>query len=282
MSDTNKSARLIVSELQDDLDSKFPNFAELTSVLMGKVFSSMFLKNTLHFSPTLLLGEPGIGKTSFLQYFTKKVNMVSSRIDMGNMTAGFVLTGTSQVWRNGQPGAIAKAFLSKDKRVANPVFILDEIDKVRSNSEHSVDQVLLPILEKETAREFKDEFLEGLTFDIRLASFFMTANRVDQMSDALLSRVTLVDIPAPTKEQKISILHGLYSNKVEEINGQGAYSPVLSDEVISALCADSLRTMDRDLSFALGNSLLRSGGDGVVAIELSDIHNNSRKSTIGF
>jgi ATP-dependent Lon protease len=279
----NASAIERVRRLQDELEWDYPNFQEVTRLLMGQLFACVTTSRPIRFHPMLLLGDPGVGKTSYLQDVCERLSLTFRRVDMGITTASFALTGSHESWSAGQPGVIAKTFLlEKDKAVANPVFILDEIDKSDGDRRYPVVPALLPLLERKTAQTFQDEFLEGVTFDLTHVSFFMTANRIDHLPDSFLSRVLVVEVPAPTLADKRSIAQRMYQKKLREMGIDGRYAGSLHQEITGLVCENSLREIDRDLSLAITNAMLRMGDGGEVTLMREDFRGTAKRPGMGF
>jgi ATP-dependent Lon protease len=279
------SIPLKIKTIQENLDAEYPNFKFVTKLLMGQLFSCLVRKVAICFQPLMLLGDAGIGKTSYAQHLSKLFGLHFKRIDMAGVTANFVLVGNNQGWSSGTPGLIAQTLLSGAAGSANPLFILDEVDKVGGNEGHDVGPALLALLEDQTARTFRDEFFAGVTFDLTQSTFFMTANRIDHMPDALLSRMLIADVPAPTMDEKISIVQRVYTKKLMAQDIFPKFVPTLSEELVVALCGDSLRTMDRDLTLSIANALFRAGitgKDTEIEILTEDLHTNTKKNGIGF
>ena len=106
----------------------------------------------------LLLGEPGLGKT----YFAKKLAHVLGTgfefVSMSSLTAGWVLTGASAQWHNARPGKVAQTLIEGE--YANPVVVLDEVDKAGGDAPYDPMGALYALLERDTATHFKDEFID--------------------------------------------------------------------------------------------------------------------------
>lgn len=272
-----------VTRLQEKMNDDYPNFADVTELLAGQLFSCLIRKVPIHFQSMLLLGDVGIGKTSYLHTWSEQLAIACKRVDMATVTAGFILTGSSSVWRGGQPGAIAKMFLKDAPLVANPIFILDEIDKVGDEYQHPIVESLLAVLEKRTAKKFQDEHLEGFSFDLTHASFFMTANSVHGMPDYLLSRLLVIDVPAPTTVQKHKILHQIYLGKLKEMGMENQYAGTVPTALVDTLSIKSLRDIDRDVALAITRAMLRADiGNGVITLQSDDFHEASPRTSMGF
>ncbi|MHB1631307.1 MAG: AAA family ATPase [Acidithiobacillus sp.] len=266
--------------IKQDVD--YPNFQEVTRLLMGQLLSCGVTERPIQFQPMLLLGDPGIGKTSYLHDLSTRLSLPCKRVDMTSTSAGWVLTGTHPTWSGGQPGAIAKMYLVDHPGVSNPVFILDEVDKSADDRRFPVTSALLPLLEKRTARSFQDEYLEGVFFDLTQSTFFLTANRIDTLSDALLSRMLVVDVPSPTLREKRVIAQRMYQRRIGDLGLAGRYEENLCPEIIDKICDGSLREVDRDLSLAITNAMLRMEDGETVSIGEEDFHDMVKKHGVGF
>lgn len=265
-----------------ELDHDFPNFKSVTRILLGQVLSCSLAGQPLHFQPMVLLGDAGIGKTSYLQAVCDRLSVYSKRVDMGNVSAGFALSGSHGVWRGGQPGIVAKTFLTVEPCVANPVFILDEIDKAQGSDQHPVYPALLPMIERATAKTFQDEFLEGITIDLSYASFVMTANSVKDLPDSFQSRVIVIDVPAPTPAEKRIITERMYTIKKQDMLVTERYAEHLDAAMLDKLCTKSLRDVDRMLTLAMTNALMRMGGADKVVISEADLEMGHIEKRVGF
>lgn len=137
-----------------------------------------------------------------------------------------------------------------EMRVFNPVIVLDEIDKGSSTSHGLADAVqdlLLPLLERETSASFEDEYIQT-AMDLSGVSWVATANSIDNLPPALLSRFDIYFIDPLTREQQGSILNGLVEEIAHE-HGFDCIDAVLSAEVIDALLGMklSMRELRREL-----------------------------------
>lgn len=153
--------------------------------------------------PILLTGEPGVGKTQFALKLAEILGVPTQKWSAGSAQANFQLTGGDSAWRNARPGMIFD-MLAKGS-AATPVLVLDEVDKIGDDGRYPVTPVLLDLLEAETARAFQDTFLR-MPFDASRIICVLTANNIDAVPPALLSRVEVFDIRAPDPEQRLQII----------------------------------------------------------------------------
>jgi len=153
--------------------------------------------------PILLTGEPGVGKTQFALKLAEILGVPMRKWSAGSSQASFQLTGGDSAWRNARPGMIFE-MLAKGSS-ATPVLVLDELDKLGDDGRYPVTPVLLDLLEADTARTFQDTFLR-MPFDASRIICVLTANDVDGVPPALLSRVEVFNIQAPDPEQRLQII----------------------------------------------------------------------------
>lgn len=158
--------------------------------------------------PILLVGKPGTGKTRFCNRLAELLGTPSSVINMAGMSDVKFLKGSTRGWASARPSRIVEK-LMQDK-VANPIFILDEIDKVSHHSYNGdPSAALLDLLEPKNASRYHDLFL--LTeCDLSACMYIATSNSLDTMPEPLLSRFKLMTFPAPdaghTKNIVVNVL----------------------------------------------------------------------------
>ena len=153
--------------------------------------------------PILLTGEPGVGKTQFALQLAEILGVPMQKWSAGSAQANFQLTGGDSAWRSARPGMIFD-MLAKGSS-ATPVLVLDEVDKIGDDGRYPVTPVLLDLLDTETACASQDAFLR-MPFDASRIICVLTANDVDAVPPALLSRVEVFDIRAPDPEQRLQII----------------------------------------------------------------------------
>lgn len=185
--------------------SNFENLIDPISRLqMDLVLASAMKAENFRITPILLLGDPGIGKTHLATQLGKALGVSMEKISAGGVQGGFQLTGSHSSWTGARPGSLASV-LAKGTSAA-PVVVIDEVDKI-VDGRYPVLPVLLDLFEPDTAKDFKDEFLE-MRFDASRVIFVLTANSLDGVPTSLLSRLEVFDVPRPEPEQRLRIIHG--------------------------------------------------------------------------
>ena len=247
-----------LNAIQQDMNTNFPHFFDITATLCSSIALLMCAKNPrpLVFKPTLLIGAPGMGKTTYLKYFSGLLDLPYYRIDVGNMTNGFVLNGSDTTWSSGKPGRIAQHLIT-DYGVANPFFVLDEIDKAARDPRGNIEDSLLPLLEDSTAREFNDEFFNGLKLDVSNFSFFATANDESLISSVLLSRFNILYAREPLSSEMALLIQQIYTNILRENNITHLFCAVLEQPFIEHIIqryGKSLRDITNGLRYSISHT----------------------------
>ncbi len=175
----------------DRLGEEFPWLANTIQILERACVLSRQGNRVLRLPPLLMIGPAGIGKTSLLRRFCELADMPYLVISAGGASDSLILKGSNRAWSTAQPGAVIR--LIQQSKVANPIIIIDEVDKCGSGTQNgNLLDTLLQLIEPSSAATWHDEFLLGLA-DLSAVNYLMTANRADHLSGPLLSRVRTVN-----------------------------------------------------------------------------------------
>lgn len=261
-----------MTHLYDEL----PNFHEVLDDLRRQLALCSDSRDALEITPMLLLGPPGVGKTHFAREVAHLLGTGMGFMSMSSLTAGWVLSGASSQWKGAKPGKVFETLV--DGQYANPVMVVDEIDK--TGGDHAYDPLgaLYGLLEHDTAHAFIDEFAE-VPIDASQVIWVATANDARGIPDPILNRMNVFEIDAPNEEAARKIASKLYAAIRAEHEWGQRFDPQLSDDVLDAMSHCAPREMRRALMTAFGNAKL----DGRGRIDVQDLPDqHARRKPIGF
>jgi ATP-dependent Lon protease len=258
------------------LYAQLPNFTEALDDVRRHVALSQDSCDGLEVTPMLLLGAPGIGKTHFARKLADMLGTGMSLVPMSSMTAGWLLSGSSSQWKGAKPGKVFEALV--DGQYANPVIVVDEIDKASADAQYDPLGALYSLLEHDTAQTFVDEFAE-IAIDASQVIWITTANDERAIPEPIRNRMNVYEIEAPTLDQARVIAHNLYLSIRTEHDWGQRFAAEPRDDLLDQLAELAPREMRRALMTAFGNARL----DGRDEVSVDDLPKaGDRKTRIGF
>lgn len=186
-----------------------------------------------HFRPLLMVGPPGIGKTRFVRRLAEQAGLGMRVINLGGSADNRDLQGTARGWSTAEPSAVLRAIRDADH--ANPIVFVDEVEKAGgSNRNGRVQDTLLAMLEPESARQWYDECLM-VPADLAAINWILAANSLDGIPEPLLSRMAVIEIGGPGREDFQPILQGLLRDIAREHDTELFALPELNREAVGLL-----------------------------------------------
>ncbi|MES2876833.1 MAG: AAA family ATPase [Pseudomonadota bacterium] len=230
-----------------------PNFTEVLDDIKRHVALAQNSRDGLEVTPILLLGPPGIGKTHFAKKLADLLGTGMSLVPMSSMTAGWLLSGSSSQWKGAKPGKVFEALV--DGEYANPVIVVDEIDKASGDAQYDPLGALYSLLEHDTAQNFTDEFAE-VAIDASQVIWITTANDERAIPEPILNRMNVFVVEPPSPDAARQIARSLYQSIRSEHGWGEHFSPEPQNDVLDQLCELAPREMRRAWMTGFGNAEL--------------------------
>ena len=229
-------------------------------------------KTNISSSPIIcLVGPPGVGKTSLASSIAKALNKDFVKVSLGGINDEAEILGHRRTYVGASPGKIIQQM--KKAKTSNPVFLIDEVDKLTKDYKGDPASALLEILDKEQNMKFCDNYIEE-EFDLSNVMFILTANNIGGIPAPLLDRLEIIELSSYTIYEKVSIAkYYLIPNLLEDYKVKGIkFTDEAIEKIITSYTKEAgARDLYRQIDSVIRKVIISRDRNSRVDVTPSDI-----------
>jgi ATP-dependent Lon protease len=267
-------ARQVLDEDHYDLDKVKDRIIE--SLAVAK------LKNDVSGSILCFVGPPGVGKTSLGQSIARTLGRQFVRVSVGGVRDESEVRGHRRTYIGSMPGTIIRALRDAESR--NPVFLIDEIDKMGADWRGDPASAMLEVLDPEQHSTYRDHYLD-LPFDLSKVLFITTANQLETIPPPLLDRMDVIQLSGYTEDEKVGIARKYLVPKQLEAHGLDPEKVTLTEGALRTVIREytreaGVRNLERQIA-ALARKAARRVAEGKARGSTTRIDERRVRSWLG-